>query len=210
MVIFDTLSRSIPGGDENKAEDMTMTVKAADYLRDRFGAATVYVHHSGKDPEKGARGHSALFAAADLVLRVMDGAATVDKVRDGVGGERFPFTLEPIELGLDADGDPVMTCLLNPSDDGSVRSRPEPKGKNQLVVYGPLKQLITESGRPMPGTSAIPKGARAVTIQDLIQRATPKFAGQPEWRAKQRITEAVMSLQAAGYVGVHNDFIWLI
>jgi RecA-family ATPase len=36
LVIFDTLSRSIPGGDENSAEDMTMAVNAADYLREKF------------------------------------------------------------------------------------------------------------------------------------------------------------------------------
>ena len=210
LVVFDTLSRSMHGGDENKAEDMTMAVNAADVIRDRFSAATVYVHHSGKDPAKGARGHSALFAAADLVIGIDNHVATVEKVRDGVTGEQFPFSLEPIELGLDVDGDPVMTCLLNAADAPARRpERAEPKGKNQLVVIGPLRALIAEAGQSLPGTSAIPQGVRAVSIQELIRRATPKFAGQPEWRAKQRITEAVMGLQASGFVGVHNDWIWL-
>lgn len=52
LVVFDTLSRSMPGGDENSAEDMTMAVNAADYLREKFNVATAYVHHSGKDPDK--------------------------------------------------------------------------------------------------------------------------------------------------------------
>ena len=140
LVIFDTLSRSIPGGDENKAEDMTMAVKAADILRDQFKCATAYVHHTGKDPDKGARGHSALFAAADVVLRVLDGCATVEKIRDGVSGERFGFTLEPIEIGQDADGDAVITCLLNMADagaEGPKRSAP-PKGRSALGLLGCL------------------------------------------------------------------------
>jgi len=212
LTTFDTLSRSIPGGDENSAEDMTMVIRAADILRDRFNSATGYVHHSGKDPDKGARGHSALFAASDLVLRIMDGVATVDKVRDGVAGERFAFTLEPIELGLDADGDPVMTCLLNAADSSSSKpkSRAPISGKNQKVLIGPLRELVAEAGQSMPGTSAIPQGVRAVSFEALVQRALPKFPGTDEWRAKQRITEAVMGMQANGHIGVHGDWLWLI
>ncbi len=210
LVVFDTLSRSIPGGDENNAEDMTMAVNAADYVRDKIGAATLFVHHSGKDPDKGARGHSSIFAAADLVLKVMDGCASVEKVRDGVAGERFPFTLEPVELGVDSDGDPVMTCLLNAADTVAPSGRRDPQGRNQKVVIAPLRELVTDTGQVCSGTSAIPAGARTVSVEALIAKCTPKFAGQPEWRAKQRIAEAIMGLQAAGFVGVHGDLIWLL
>jgi putative DNA primase/helicase len=210
LVVFDTLSRSIPGGDENSAEDMTMAVNAADYIREKFNAATLYVHHTGKDPEKGARGHSALFAAADLVVRVMDGCATVDKVRDGVAGERFPFTLEPIELGVDADGDPVMTCLLNASETSGPAKRPEPGGKNQRLAIRSIRTLVLEVGKAMPGTSAIPKGVKAIQFDALLAALTPKFAGMPEWRVRQRVTDALLSLQSTSHVGVHNEYIWLI
>lgn len=209
MVIFDTLSRSIHGGDENKAEDMTMVISCADHLRDQFKAATVYVHHSGKDPAKGARGHSALFAAADVVLCVSDGAATLEKVRDGVAGERFPFSLEVVELGEDADGDPVRTCLLNESDRPRSRPQGDPRGKNQQIVLKPLREMIASSGTNLPETSAIPKGAVGVSIEALVIRAAPKFATLPEWRARQRIAEALMGLQATGFIGVHGDWVWL-
>jgi RecA-family ATPase len=36
LVVFDTLSRSIPGGDENNAEDMTKAISAADDIRGQF------------------------------------------------------------------------------------------------------------------------------------------------------------------------------
>ena len=210
MTVFDTLSRSIPGGDENSAEDMTRTVQAADHLRERYGCATAYVHHSGKDPDKGARGHSALFAAADLVLRVQDRVATVDKVRDGVSGERFPFSLDPVEIGTDADGDPVMTCLVNTEERESSKRRTNPVGKNQRVVYLPLQSLCSTIGQSLPETSAIPKGVKAVQVDDLMAACLPKFPGIPAWRAKQRISTALMSLQASDHIGVHNDWIWLV
>jgi energy-coupling factor transporter ATP-binding protein EcfA2 len=210
LVVFDTLSRSIPGGDENSAEDMTMAVLAADMLRDRFKCATAYVHHSGKDPDKGARGHSALFAAADLVLRVHDGAATVDKVRDGVSGERFPFTLEPIQIGLDSDSEPVMTCLLNAADHSRPSTKPDPTGKNQRVVLKELRLLVNDKGESMPGTSTIPKGVRAVSYQDLVERMLPKLPDMKAFTARQRISQSVVSLQSTSHVGVQGDYIWLI
>ena len=211
LVIFDTLSRSIPGGDENKAEDMTMAVRAADILRDQFKAATAYVHHSGKDPDKGARGHSALFAAADLVLRVMDGCATVEKVRDGVAGERFPFTLEPIELGTDSDGDPVMTCLLNASDTVVMSKERQPTGRNQKIVLPALRDYAAEINQRSPGTSVTPKGALTFSMNGAIEKIMPKFGGDdPAFRVREKVKDAMLGLQATGFIGVHGDLVWLL
>ena len=206
LVIFDTLSRSIPGGDENTAEDMTMIVRAADILRDEFQCATVYVHHTGKDPAKGARGHSSLYAAADLVICIDNKMGIVEKVRDGVSGEKFPFVLEPIEIGTDADGDTVFSCLLSTSDEPRSIKRPEPQGKNQKIL---IKEMRGMDATPAPETSEIPRGARVFRFDDLVTRATPRFPGLEPFRARARIGEALTSLQASGYAGVHGDLVWL-
>ena len=210
FVIFDTLSRSIPGGDENTAEDMTMIVRAADILRDEFGCATTYVHHTGKDPSKGARGHSSLFAAADLVMCVEDKAATVEKVRDGVSGERFAFGLQPVEIGIDQDGDMVYSCLLQASDQPASQSkRAEPQGKNQKILIKEARTLAID-GNISAGSSEIPQGVRLIRFPDLVERALPKFPGIEPFRARARISEAVVALQASGHFGVHGELIWLI
>ncbi len=210
MVVFDTLSRSMHGGDENKAEDMTMVVAAADRLRDQFKAATVFVHHTGKDPSKGARGHSALFAAADVVIAVDNKCGTLEKVRDGVAGVKFPFELEVFKLGEDQDGEVVTTCLLTSNEHAPRRAHPkEPIGRNQLVIWRPLKTLIAEEGIDLPATSSIPQGVKGVSVEKVLERCIPKFAAMPAWRAKARIGEAILGLQAAGFVGVQGDWIWL-
>lgn len=211
LTVFDTLSRSMPGGDENSAEDMTMAMRASDLLRDKFGSATGYVHHSGKDPDKGARGHSALFAAADLVLRVMDGCATVDKVRDGVAGERFPFQLEPIKLGLDADGDQVMTCLLNASDQESeaMPKRPAIRGIAATSLNA-LREVIEAFGQQLPETSTIPKGTRGVQVDQWRERFRLRYGDEKDaavrakafWRAKE-------SLLGAGAIEISDPWVWV-
>lgn len=211
LVVFDTLSRSMPGGDENKAEDMTRAIQAADHLRDQFNCATVFVHHSGKQIDNGARGHSSLFAAADLVLQVVDGQAKVEKVRDGVSGELFPFVLEPVEIGLDADGDAVMTCLLNVAETAVKREGRAPTGQNQRLVLPALRDMAQERGERSPGTTAVPKGVLLVSMVQAIERCVPKFGGDdPAFRVREKIRTAILGLQAAGFVGVHGDIIWLL
>ena len=210
MVVFDTLSRSMHGGDENKAEDMTMVVAVADRLREKFRAATIYVHHTGKEVTRGARGHSSLLGAADTALLVNDHKAVMEKVRDGISGDEFPFHLEPVTLGHDIDGEMVTTCLLTASDFSARKPRSQPTGKNQLLVYLPLKEMILDEAVSLPETSAIPAGTKGVSINELAERVLPKFGGMKEWRARQRITEALIGLQAVGFIGIWNDWVWLV
>lgn len=207
-VAFDTLSRSAAGGDENSAQDMTKIIGAADRIRDELSSATMFVHHSGKDLSKGGRGHSSLFAACDLVVCVADGTATVEKSRDGVSGETFPFELSVIDLGVDQDGDAITTCVVKARAASSSNKRKEPAGRNQQLVWRTLQDVIAESGEIMPETSAIPNGVRAATFDALCAQAVPKFPGVPAWRAKDRISQALVSLQAARLVGVHGDYVW--
>lgn len=212
LVVFDTLSRSIPGGDENSAADMTRAVQAADFLRDTFGCATIYVHHSGKDPERGARGHSALFAAADLVISVTERLAKIEKVRDGITGESFYFTLSGIILGDDEDGDPVGTCMVQYADTPQARERGwKPTGRNQKIVMPLLKAFISSAGQQMPGTSAIPAGVRSVTFDALVKHAvdTKAFLGREPKRVKEAVADALQGMRVAGAVGTVDEYIWL-
>jgi hypothetical protein len=58
------------------------------------------IHHTGKDPSKGERGHSSLRAGADQVLMMKSVGALievkVDKARDAAGGGTIRFSLEPV------------------------------------------------------------------------------------------------------------------
>ena len=62
LIVIDTLARAIAGGDENKSESMGQLVVHADAIRKETGAHVLFVHHSGKDQARGARGHSSLLS----------------------------------------------------------------------------------------------------------------------------------------------------
>jgi len=180
-------------------------------MRSRFNCATIFVHHTGKDQEKGARGHSSLFAAADVVLRVVDKAATIEKVRDGVAGERFGFDLQPIEIGTDSDGDVVYTCLLNAMDQPPQPKARQPTGQNQKVVLPVIQGLMAESTERSPGSSTIPKGVKLVSLKTVTDRAIAKFGpDEPGYRARSKIKTAIVGLQSNGLIGVHDDHLWLL
>jgi hypothetical protein len=92
---------------------MNTFVTRCDTIRTATGATMLVVHHFGKDESKGMRGSVALKAAADTVIEVtgIDGVRTarVEKQKDGATGETFTFTLRPIDLGPDGDGE-TMLC----------------------------------------------------------------------------------------------------
>ena len=68
LIVIDTLSRAFASGNENDSADMGALVRNSDRLRRETGAAVAWVHHTGKDTAKGARGHSLLRAATDVEI----------------------------------------------------------------------------------------------------------------------------------------------
>ena len=121
LIVIDTLSRVLAGGDENGPADMTAFVKNVDRIRHATGAHIMIVHHTGKDAARGARGHSSLRAATDTEIEISadeagNRTAVVQKQRDYNGGETFHFRLSTIDIGVDQDGDTVRTCLVEDAE----------------------------------------------------------------------------------------------
>ena len=143
-VFIDTLSRALAGGEENNSEDMGALIVGADAVRLATGATVILVHHLGKDEGRGARGHSSLKAALDTEIEITnkDGlrVATATKQRDLPGGTRYAFRLEVIELGRDADGDPVTSCTVTHEQDAPAADRRQPTGKNQTALVTALQE----------------------------------------------------------------------
>jgi KaiC/GvpD/RAD55 family RecA-like ATPase len=216
LVIFDTLSRSIPGGDENSSEDMTRIVQAADRIRDELSAATGMVHHTGKDSAKGARGHSSLVSAADVVIAVTEKVALVEKVRDGVAGERFPFSLDVVELGRDEDGDPITTCAVKHLEE-SEAARPRRSDKLPgvaRIALQALEEAIAEHGSRLPETSSIPPGMIGVRIDEWRERFALRYGSdgkRDEEAVRKAFRRGKERLQGDPQrVGISEPYCWIL
>jgi len=117
MIVLDTFAQTMPGGNENSAEDVGLALAHCKGLRRATGAVVLLVHHSGKDESKGARGWSGLRAAADAELEVIsDGERRlmrITKQKDGRDDLEFGFSLLSVGLELDEDGDMVESCVID-------------------------------------------------------------------------------------------------
>ncbi len=160
LVIVDTLARAMGAGSENEARDMNALVTNGDKVRQRTGAHLMYIHHSGKDRAKGARGHSSLRAATDTEIEVVaDGAGlrsmTVTKQRDMETGDVFNFRLVDMQLGTDAEGNPRKSAVAKIVDTTSLqakRAKP-PTGRKlspgEAEAFDVIKRLAQGSDGPI-------------------------------------------------------------
>jgi hypothetical protein len=111
LIVIDTLHRALAGGDENASTAMGAIVTHADRIRTAMKATLAFVHHSGKDKAKGARGHSSLRAATDTEIEVEPGVMTVTKQRDMDIGPALRFRLMDVPLGATSAGRPVKSAI---------------------------------------------------------------------------------------------------
>lgn len=121
FVIFDTLARCMVGGDENSAKDIGIAVAGLDIVRRATGAHVHAVHHSGKDAKAGARGSSALEAAADTVLEIVASDSIVTlrqtKQKNRPEGHPMSFRAEPVGRSI------VLVPTVETEDEASDKER---------------------------------------------------------------------------------------
>lgn len=168
VLVVDTVSRAMAGGDENSPADMGTFVNTMDKLRAYLGCAVIAIHHIGKDASRGARGHSLLKCAVDTEIAVErrdEGVitATVTKQRDMPGGMELAFRLVSVDLGDDQDGDPVRSCVIEPTEPPEKR-RPPLTGHAKTALET-LKRLVVESGTTRQ-TDLLGVTVQAVRVED--------------------------------------------
>jgi len=191
LIFYDTLARGTVGGDENSAQDMGVAIANCRTLHDVTGATVILIHHSGKDPSKGARGSNAVLGAVDVeieITRVDDNrTATVSKLKDGKDGVQFGFRLLVVGLDIDEDGDEVSSCVIEPCEP----ARSKPKGKKMSTweerVWAVARDLQGVEGPPSvaevtaAATEGMPadEGAAGKALSALcLQRRLEVVAGR--------------------------------
>ena len=110
LVIIDPLANAL-GGDDSDAGLMGTLNQFVVTLIKKQKCTVLRVHHSGHGNQDRARGHSSLPAGVDTEIRVTEQEIAATKQRDDVRG-KLGFKLEVVQLGMDADGDPITTCTV--------------------------------------------------------------------------------------------------
>ena len=127
FVVIDTVARAMGGANENDAGDMGRLITAMDWLRTRWGAGVLAVHHTGHGESGRARGSSAFRAALDseFLLTSDDPQVKVATTKAKDWEAPAPLVLEkhlvPVEL-LGADGQPLRdrSLVLRPDNEAAI------------------------------------------------------------------------------------------
>ena len=214
LIVFDTMARVMGGLDENTAPDIADLMRNLDLIRRASGAHVMLVHHSGKDVAKGARGHSSLRAAIDTEIELTRDelgqiTAELTKQRDGPTGYRFAYTLRQVELGSDQDGDPVTTCLVEPTD--TARAGRVVVSDSALKALEVLDKVLAASGevirRPeYPGSPCV----ALETWRDACVEAgflSTSDKGPSHRQAFHRVKDGLSDMRR---VLIHDDLVWVV
>lgn len=152
-VFVDTVSRVLPGADENLQKDMTVFVAACDLIRERFGATVIGVHHTNKNGEM--RGSTVFLGQGDFILRVdknedkTGGTILCEKQKDAEDGWKKTFAIEKMEWLIPGRIKTATSLVIAftdrpPADDGDSKW---PDRETLKAIHGALAAAWS-AGRP--------------------------------------------------------------
>lgn len=204
LIVIDTLSRSMAGGDENSPTDMGALVANVGAIVDATGAAVLIIHHFGKDAKAGPRGHSLLIAAVDTSIEVTmkDKAAKISvaesaKLKDYDDVAPLTFKLKSVHLGIDEEGDWITSAVATPITDteGKALRAGELKGHPKAAL-----DLLTK----LVAAEANPNGVSMEVWRKAFKESFPPDTPEPTARsAFRRSLEVLRASHLVTERGVH-------
>jgi hypothetical protein len=196
LIIIDTIAACAGYRRSGEDNDNAVSQAVMDILKavaQKMGCYVLGVAHFGKDQEAGTIGGVAKENSADNVFvclghKELSGALTntrlaVRKNRGGPQGQEFPFSLRLVEMGLDEDGEPETTMVVDwlppgaaaqqapiPPDDPWVKGCRQQEQRTAMVrLKRVLLEALAERGVDRP-------------IPDALQRRTSGLIETPEVR----------------------------
>lgn len=202
VVIIDTLNRAAPGADENSSSEMGLILAAAKQLQELVGGLVLLVHHTGKDPDKGMRGHSSLFAALDGAISVKkDGINhcwTVAKSKDDATGAGHSFSLKVITVGTDDEGDEVTSCVVLPSKARINLGTVQQLTENQQAALDVLRLRFMPPGELISKRLPFSEGIAAVA----------EVIAAEQKRKRERAKDAINALIEKSLISADETHLW--
>jgi hypothetical protein len=159
LVIIDTLSRVLAGGDENAPRDMGQLVANLTHVQEGTGAHVLVIHHVPQGQLR-LRGHGSLLGSMDTTVSLEKSAAgsvtaAIEKNNDGPEGQTIAFCLKAVELYRDPQtGETTTAPVVIPTE-----VAPQQAGRKKK----PLSAKYERARRALAGLAS---GSHAKTAPD--------------------------------------------
>lgn len=226
LIVFDTLSRCLPGVDENNSQGMSQAFVALKRICSVTGALVLVLAHFGKaGEERGIRGWSGMDANSDATLtleRSQDDDTLrllkLHKVKNGMAGMKIGFRLKEIDLGMrDDDGDEINSCVVEYENAPPASTSRKRKAMNvpEGLVFDAIRYL-TDNGRVQevpaswPGVRPWMKALSRTDVRNQVFSKVWQYDGEAENSATKRLSRSLQGLESQRRIAVLGDLIWLI
>lgn len=180
LVVVDTLARSVGGGNQDSASDMSVVTQRLDRLKRACGGTVLVVAHTGKDADRGIRGSSALRANADFAITMKRGDDDTVRISTKVehGGKQKDGTTD-FEMLLAAHpvGDSIVLIDAAQRPEAKVLESSHSNRNRVLVAFGQqaslgyvsqaqVRAVIAEDGTHK---GAMNPGTVSALVADLVR-----------------------------------------
>jgi putative DNA primase/helicase len=165
FIIIDTLSRNAAGAEENSNSDLSLVLANAERaLRDPFQASVLFVHHTGKDVAKGARGAYVLTGNVDIQYEVRRPVADLPcselvckKLKDNIEPESLHLAAESVELSImENNGQPVTSLVMARASDELVAQLEQEQHPAQGGMGAGMQRLWSDIQRNIQAGMTLP------------------------------------------------------
>jgi len=138
-VFVDTISRVLPGADENLQKDMTIFIAACDAVRQAFKCSVTGVHHTSRNGN--LRGSTVFEGAADYILMIEresgDSFGTIfaKKIKTAQDGWEKAFELRSVDVGMFGSNTSLVAI------ETTTEEKVKPKWPDKSVLESVLRAM---------------------------------------------------------------------
>ena len=215
LIIVDTVSRALCGGDENSPKDMGQLIANVSRIQSAIGVHIAMTHHQPVDGKERMRGHGALLGAVDTTIHVVnkDGSrlAEVVKSSDHEEGQRIAFTLKSVIIDPDDGyGDPITAPVMveDQAPPKQTAKRAVKVPKNATLALNALRDAVSDLGQRV-ANAHVPAGVSVVTLDQWRDYAYRRGLGGDEADSRQKaFTRAKECLAGSSLVGIWEPYAW--
>jgi hypothetical protein len=201
LVVIDTVSRAMGGGDENSPEDMSAFVEACDTIRQQTGACVLVIHHMGLKGDH-SRGHTSLPAAVDTEIFTNRTSKTL-RLKLTCNKMRQAAEFEPIELigtEIDSGGESASLVFSVVDKAGTQPGAVTRQQTETREYYRALRfaEQVEEMGNPLAVEIASVRGHKnADKINKYARRVKEEYGLvdiRPERHGKSTVNRLIARL----------------
>jgi hypothetical protein len=218
LVVIDTVSRVLAGGDENAPRDMGQLVANLAHVQEGTRAHVLVLHHVPQGQLR-LRGHGSLLGSMDTTVSLEKSSsglvtATIDKNNDGPQGQTIAFRLEGVELYRDPEaGETTTAPVVMPTE--FVPQQPGRKKKPLSAKYELARRALAglangSLAKTAPDDWELPAAITIVPTdawRDALMR--DGVLDKEDKNVRKRFWDLKNSLAAKNVIGERDDYVWI-